>query len=241
MIVMAQQHAQEFASRATQEAIEQRSQQRSHFAAAPTEDSNLDAAEPALPSGFGLPDRRHGASVTQSVAPAESVATAASSAAVVPPAVSAAPVIHPGPILAAAADLSDGQDDRVFEMQSRVNTLSRELAETQKKLARICAQAPVVRELDLVGLSELRAELVQNYTAALERIDDRRVELRCKAEAQKSDVSGLCVACLARNANALLQPCRHMCVCTVCAPQCGDACPLCRRNVQGIIEVVGVS
>jgi len=264
MIIMAQRHAQEFASRATQEAIEQRSQQRSHFAAASTEDVSL-AVEPALPSGFSASPQRPSASATPAqsvlapsqvaeshasqvepaarVVPASQAVPAPPPASTSPPVVAAAPpVVHHGPLLAAAADLSDGQDgNRLFEMQTRVHTLNRELAETQRKLARACGEAHVVRELDLSGLSELRAEIVATYTAALDRIDDRRVELRCQAEARKSEDSGLCVACLARTANALLQPCRHMCVCTVCAPQCGDACPLCRRNVQNFIEVVGVS
>lgn len=261
MIVMAQRHAQEFASRATQEAIEQRSQQRSHFAAAPAEDEFIEA-EPAMGniSYISSPrDRRPNPAPAPAPAATQDSMTAPASLATYnveapePPALAAPaaqasslatvtpPAVHHGPLLAAAADLTDGDDGRYFDMQQRVSALSRELTETQKRLARACGEASVVRELDLAGLAALRTELLQTCNEALERIDDRRVELRCQAEAQKLDDSGLCVACLARNANALLQPCRHMCVCTVCAPQCGDVCPICRRGVQHFIEVVGVS
>lgn len=118
--------------------------------------------------------------------------------------------------------------------------LQEELRKKSELLARATAAPELVDTLDLPGLAKLRAELVAAHALALERVDDRRVALQARqAATREGPERGRCVACWFRNADRLLLPCRHLCLCGTCMPSCGGVCPICRAAVKDSIEVFG--
>eukprot|EP00731_Ephydatia_muelleri_P023950 Em0016g221a len=52
-----------------------------------------------------------------------------------------------------------------------------------------------------------------------------------KSELERVKLQRLCVVCLDGQKEVVLNPCRHLCACSVCAPEL-DNCPICRRPVQ---------
>ena len=55
-----------------------------------------------------------------------------------------------------------------------------------------------------------------------------------------ADDGNECVVCLCNNRNALILPCRHLCLCTECAPmvrQQSNKCPVCRTAIQKVVAV----
>lgn len=115
-----------------------------------------------------------------------------------------------------------------------------ELRRATAALARATAAPEIVNALDLPGLAALRAELVRAHAAALERIDDRRVILHSEqVSTHEGPERGRCVACWSRNADRLLLPCRHLCLCGTCWRSCKSTCPICRGAVSNVIEVFG--
>jgi len=60
------------------------------------------------------------------------------------------------------------------------------------------------------------------------------------AAAIDDDSGNECVVCLTNPKNALLLPCRHLCLCTECAPmlrQQQNKCPVCRRAIEKVLSV----
>ena len=53
-----------------------------------------------------------------------------------------------------------------------------------------------------------------------------------QTELERVKQQRLCVVCLDGQKEVVLKPCRHLCVCSTCAPELDD-CPICRRPVQG--------
>mmetsp|Transcript_48282 Transcript_48282/g.151144 ORF Transcript_48282/g.151144 Transcript_48282/m.151144 type:complete len:228 (+) Transcript_48282:130-813(+) len=120
--------------------------------------------------------------------------------------------------------------------------LREELRLSSNALARAVAAPEVVSSLDLPGLAALRTELVAAHAAALERIDDRRVCLQARqASTQEGREQGRCVACWTRNADRVLLPCRHLCLCGACLRSCRTSCPICRAPVKDALEVFGAA
>mmetsp|Transcript_98479 Transcript_98479/g.195334 ORF Transcript_98479/g.195334 Transcript_98479/m.195334 type:complete len:245 (-) Transcript_98479:64-798(-) len=107
---------------------------------------------------------------------------------------------------------------------------------------RLSATQEVINTLDLPGLAALRAELVASHTATLEKIDDRRIALLAQqSTAHEGPEHGRCVACWSRACNQVLLPCRHLCLCNICARSCRSTCPICRSTVSDMLEIFGVT
>mmetsp|Transcript_28515 Transcript_28515/g.81658 ORF Transcript_28515/g.81658 Transcript_28515/m.81658 type:complete len:234 (-) Transcript_28515:251-952(-) len=138
-----------------------------------------------------------------------------------------------------------GQSAAVYEGSLRhlvADQLRKELRRATTSLARAVAAPEVVNSLDLPGLAALRTELVAAHTAALDRIDDRRVTLQARqASTQEGPERGRCVACWSRSADRVLLPCRHLCLCGACLRSCRSTCPICRGPVKDALEVFGVA
>jgi len=117
-----------------------------------------------------------------------------------------------------------------------------ELHKATTSLARATAAPEIVNTLDLPGLAALRAELVASHIAALERIDDRRIALLAQqSTAREGPERGRCVACWSRTCDQVLLPCRHLCLCSICARSCRSTCPICRGAVSEILEIFGAT
>ncbi len=60
-----------------------------------------------------------------------------------------------------------------------------------------------------------------------------------EAEAQEEeDEDEMCCICLERPRNALVMPCKHLCLCSPCAAV--DTCPICRGPAQQVITGIFV-
>ncbi|SBT70549.1 RING zinc finger protein, putative [Plasmodium malariae] len=65
------------------------------------------------------------------------------------------------------------------------------------------------------------------------------------SEAQSNPVSGFlsgreCVICLTEERDTAILPCRHMCLCNVCANVVrmqNTKCPICRQDVRGLLQI----
>lgn len=53
---------------------------------------------------------------------------------------------------------------------------------------------------------------------------------------EEEEDSSLCVVCLERPRNALLMPCKHLCLCSESACSKVKQCPLCRQPVELLID-----
>ena len=62
----------------------------------------------------------------------------------------------------------------------------------------------------------------------------RRREARGAGLNIDEEDEGLCVVCLEAPKDTLLLPCKHLCLCHMCAPL--PACPLCRTDVTQTID-----
>jgi hypothetical protein len=60
-----------------------------------------------------------------------------------------------------------------------------------------------------------------------------RGEEDAEVSAQEEDDADMCCICLERPRNALVMPCKHLCLCTPCGDV--DACPICRGPAQQVI------
>ena len=85
--------------------------------------------------------------------------------------------------------------------------------------------------LVVIGTMEIAILINRLLLAALFRARSKICRLRNKLERVKQP--RLCVICLdvERLKEVVLKPCRHLCVCSTCAPEL-DACPICRRPVK---------
>mmetsp|Transcript_172607 Transcript_172607/g.419856 ORF Transcript_172607/g.419856 Transcript_172607/m.419856 type:complete len:231 (-) Transcript_172607:245-937(-) len=178
--------------------------------------SSMDVRRARSPSGSQVPD--------DDSEEAASVAGAAAAAGTLPI------TVMPGNCPADSPDALD------------IWVLREELRRATTSLARAVAAPEVVNSLDLPGLAALRTELVAAHTAALDRIDDRRVTLQARqASTQEGPERGRCVACWSRSADRVLLPCRHLCLCGACLRSCRSTCPICRGPVKDALEVFGVA
>lgn len=55
-------------------------------------------------------------------------------------------------------------------------------------------------------------------------------------EEEGEDDDTLCVVCLSRPRNALIMPCKHLCLCSDEGCTTVKQCPLCRQNVEQLID-----
>lgn len=82
-------------------------------------------------------------------------------------------------------------------------------------------------------------ELREGMQLTLERLANRRVELRVAAITDAKDTA-LCKICYDHPASCALLPCRHHAFCRTCARRIESssdaACPICRRRVTGRFE-----
>lgn len=74
---------------------------------------------------------------------------------------------------------------------------------------------------------------------SLEELDQLKEVLTGSLQAVTSAQGALqatsCVVCLSSPKNTLLQPCKHICVCSECAEKMRSSeCPICRRRVEGV-------
>ncbi|MCO5601377.1 hypothetical protein L7F22_055515 [Adiantum nelumboides] len=72
-------------------------------------------------------------------------------------------------------------------------------------------------------------------------VDDMQYELHDLYGAEGASSQSACVVCLSETREILLLPCRHMCICNLCATILGATkamqCPLCRQHVQAVLRV----
>jgi len=87
---------------------------------------------------------------------------------------------------------------------------------------------------------EWEQKLRATANAALQRLAERRIELRVAAHAVAAAESSLCKICFDRPSSCALLPCRHHAFCTVCARAvlngAAPSCPLCRSKVSDLFE-----
>ena len=92
-----------------------------------------------------------------------------------------------------------------------------------------------------MGVDELRA-LQATLEASLEKVRTARTEaeVRARLEAEmgshKVAEENLCVVCSEREKEVILLPCKHRCLCQICADQIGlGLCPMCRAPIEQLI------
>jgi len=150
------------------------------------------------------------------------------------------------PSTGAPSARAPGLGDDMLQQKAQPDRLTLYMLQEQNKkltsnLARLSAAPEVLADLDLPSLAALRAELIREHQAALERIDDRRVLLQARQARAQGPDPGRCVACWVRKADRVLLPCRHLCVCGACLHACQSKCPVCRSPVTDHIEVFGTA
>ena len=71
-----------------------------------------------------------------------------------------------------------------------------------------------------------------------ERREQERMEHeRMEHERREQERSHECVVCIERNKCIVLMPCKHLCVCELCASTCSGRCPICRAVIESEMRV----
>ena len=113
------------------------------------------------------------------------------------------------------------------------------LTEQKGFVARVKGEAsydgiPYDELLSLQGSLESSLERVRR--ACTEAEVRARIEAEMSARAPEIPEEQACVICHERHKEVILMPCKHRCLCQVCADQVGlGLCPMCRTPIEQII------
>lgn len=127
-----------------------------------------------------------------------------------------------------------------LKLTAHILDYEKELDEARACLARRDAHGDALAACHSeVELRDWEIELREATQLALQRVTDRRVELRVAASMDGHDTA-LCKICYDQPASCALLPCRHHAFCKPCARRIESGsdrtCPLCRTVVNGLFE-----
>ena len=130
------------------------------------------------------------------------------------------------------------------EADAVLNKIMSELEKVKQVRNKTMYELEMVKQQRHFEISNVMAELkmvkqqrhleISNLMSELEMVKQQRhFELsNIMGELEKVKQQRVCVVCLDGQRDTVIKPCRHLCVCSTCAPVL-STCPVCRRPVQG--------
>lgn len=113
-----------------------------------------------------------------------------------------------------------------LEHASNLRACEYKISQLQRKLDIYEGSQNAVINLDENSLDEVE----NNILRCLQRLKERRkvliLELHEKSEREKK----MCILCYERDIATILKPCKHACMCKVCANKL-DSCPICKAKI----------
>ncbi len=128
-------------------------------------------------------------------------------------------------------DLPINGEQRIIDLQEEMAKLQKELDATKKKV-------PNMYQLVKTAKQEAPERAEEHAIALLQKIYDTQVKEIKEILAEPNAGGTLCVICADNNANVLILPCKHVCVCGECYELWKDnkKCPVCRIEIQNAIK-----
>jgi hypothetical protein len=113
-----------------------------------------------------------------------------------------------------------------LEHASNLRACEYRISKLQRKLDIYEGSQNIVSSLDESSLDEVE----NNILRCLQKLKERRrmliLELHEKSEREKK----MCILCYERDITTILKPCKHACMCKVCASKL-EICPICKAKI----------
>ena len=123
--------------------------------------------------------------------------------------------------------------------------LAEEIIEAREEATRMGEERDKLkaRVNELTGNVDISTQTVSSLTALESTLKStlsivtKMKESKVRRIAMEVETKTMCVVCQERTKCVLLMPCRHLCLCEVCRGKGIEKCPLCRVDVEQMIDV----
>ena len=119
--------------------------------------------------------------------------------------------------------------DMVQQEKSKIMSV---LNMENQKTSKLMSELKMEKQKTSKTMSELKMEKQKTSKTMSELKMVQQEKSKIMSELTLVKQQQLCVVCFDGQKEVVLKPCRHLGVCSMCAPELG-ACPICRRPVQG--------